>query len=136
MARRWVIVLPLLALIGCELDTDRTTTPQRPGMERMATINNRMSKLQMELTERDLRIKELTEHVERLSVRLKKAEFINEQLSKQLVAVGDAPRDRDRYKGLTVQQGLEIQRLQRRIEDLRKRLGRTTASAPATQPAS
>jgi chromosome segregation ATPase len=133
MSRRWLIVLSLVALIGCELSSDPAGPTQRPGMERMARINERMSRLQMEVGERELRIKELSDHVQQLSARLKKLEFINQQLTQQLAVVGGAPRDRDRYKQLTVRQSLEMGRLRQRILQLQRRLSPTTA--PATQPA-
>jgi predicted RNase H-like nuclease (RuvC/YqgF family) len=133
MMNRWTILAALIALGGCDLGPGRTDTPQRPSLSRLATSNERVSRLNMEIRERDLRIKELEEHAERLAEKLRQAEFLNEQLRKQLAAVGDAPSERDRYKELSAQQSLEIRRLERAIEELRRQLGAT--DAPATQPA-
>ena len=65
---------------------------------------------------------------------LNQAEFINEQRSKQLKVVADAPRMRDYYRDLATERQLAIGRLTRRIRTLEKLLG-IPSTAPATRPA-
>lgn len=132
MVRRWTILLVLGAVAGCEPDPDSTSASQRPSYDRLASFNARASRLKLEVGERDLRIRELETHVERLSQKLQSLEFTNEQLRKQLTVVGEAPAERDRYRRMAAQQALQIHRLQTRMDELMKRVKQIQ---PTTQPA-
>lgn len=132
MIRGCAILVLLLALPGCNLDPDEAVAPEGPPrLGRLATTNERMTRLKMDIGERDLRIRELEDHVERLSKKLQQAEFLNEQLRRQLAAVGDAPSQRDHYKQLLAEQGVELQRIERKVEQLERHLA--TLRAPTTQ---
>ena len=122
---------------GCKFPAKDTDSAQPPGPPVQAARNKRITQLEDELYERDKQIEELRIRVDLLAEQAKKLEFLNEQLQKQLEAVGDAPRQRDRYRQQAAEKQLEIDRLRSQIRQLKHALGLPTSqptSAPITRP--
>ena len=135
MARRIILVLAAGLLAGgCEPENNRLATPQRP--ERTARARgNPYERLQGQLSERDQRIQELMVRSNTLSDQVNRLTFMNEQLNKQLAVVADSPRERDRYKRLSTDQAVELQRLRERLAAMRDRVNVDVTTQPATPPA-
>jgi len=136
--RLWGALLVFTAgLCGCKSLASRGDSPQPPSPPVQAERDERIAQLEDELHMRDKQIEELRAREDLLSEQAKKLEFLNEQLQKQLKAVGDAPRQRDRYKQLAVENQLEIDRLRSQIKELKRAIGPPTSqptSAPITRP--
>ena len=77
---------------------------------------------------KDEKIAELRQRSDRLAEKVRKLEFLNEQLQKQLEAVGDAPKQRDRYKKMLINKELEIKRLEEKIKKLQQEITRLKTS--------
>lgn len=119
---------------GCNMkgwNLGRSKEPERPPEEAKDT---KVQQLQAEIDTLEARVDELGKRNNRLTEKLNQAEFINEQRSKQLKAVADAPRMREYYKDLAAQRQLEVERLTQRIRTLEKLLG-IPSTVPATRPA-
>jgi len=130
--KRWLAIPALAVLVaGCGEETP-TVAEQRA--DRSARYNREMARLSAELQVRNARIEELHGQLRQLSARLSKSESTNKQLRLRLEAVGAAPMERDRFRKLSEERALEINRLQDRIRALHARLSRATHS-PASQPA-
>jgi predicted RNase H-like nuclease (RuvC/YqgF family) len=128
-----ILVVLATGLIGCEFDSEDPAAPQVPPAQSADAA--RIAQLEDEVRIRDRQIDELRIRANRLARRVREVEFLNEQLGRQLDAVGDAPRQRDLYKRQAAERQLEIDRLRRRFERLRRAMGVTT-SQPATAPTS
>ena len=134
---RLVCGLALAAAVsaaGCNMKDwklGRSKEPETPPEE---ARDVRVQQLQAEIDTLGARVDELGKRNDRLTEKLNQAEFINDQLGKQLKAVADAPRMRDFYRDLSAEQQLEIERLKRRIRVLERLLG-IPSTAPATRPA-
>ena len=85
----------------------------------------------------DAKITELGATNSRLTDRVNELEFLNRQLTGQLKVVGEAPRERDRFKARVLRLELENAQLRERIGQLEGLLGikPATTTAPASQPA-
>jgi len=119
---------------GCNMKDwklGRSKEPEAPPEEARDT---KVQQLQAEIDTLGARVEELGKRNDRLTEKLNQAEFINDQLAKQLKVVAGAPRMRDYYKDLAAERQLEIERLTRRIRRLEKLLG-IPSTAPATRPA-
>jgi len=134
MARRWFILLAALAALaagGC-LPKDGSLDPaQDPVGSRLAMRDEQLSRLKLELEERDLRIREMQQRAQGMTQRLQKLQFLNDQLRAQLATVGDAPLQRDGFKRLANARRLEVDRLQAKLDQMQKRLARATSTQPA-----
>ena len=135
MARRVCILLAAAALFapGCkdqdfnwwkkspgEAGADEAPTPQQREIERLREENRGLNE----------RLTEGKNRSALLAKKVKQQEFINDQLRRQLQAVGDAPLQRDNYKA-------RCARLEQHIEELEAQLAefmklRTSSS---TRPA-
>lgn len=119
---------------GCNMkgwNLGRSKEPESPPEEAKDT---KVQQLQAEIDTLRARVDELGKRNDRLTEKLNQAEFINDQLAKQLKVVANAPRMRDYYKDLAAERQLEVERLTRRIRTLEKLLG-IPSTAPATRPA-
>ena len=118
--RRVILLVAGLALAGCrggKVRIDATQEPDRLGASRLQSdsLNSKMRMLNARMDELGQRNQGLTQEVGRLK-------FLNEQLRKQLGAVGDAPRQRQIYKSQVAKQQLLIERLEKRVEEMKKKL--------------
>lgn len=136
--RRLIPTLALLAAVGlggCEPEENGLGPPIEPRLPQKDQKDVEIERLQAEADSWHARAEELGARCEQLTEKVEELKFINQQLSKQLQAVGDAPGQRDHYKKLATELGLEILRLTRRIRTLEGLLG-IPSSRPATSPAS
>ena len=131
MKRCWVIVVLAALAAGCDPQPP-AATEQR--VDRFAQFNQKTARLQEQLQQREARIGELQEQAGQLSGRLRQSEFTNQQLRLRLETVGPAPMERDRFKKLSQERALEIQRLNEHVRALTARL-QQQGPPPTTQPA-
>jgi len=75
------------------------------------------------------RVNDLSQRSSVLEKKVRELTFLNEQLTKQLGAVGNAPGERDKYRSMVAAQQLKIAGLQKRIAELEKH---TQADGSAT----
>jgi predicted RNase H-like nuclease (RuvC/YqgF family) len=135
----WTLALVAAALAtcsGCEPGASSGLTRDRPNDAPPPPEDPRnveIDRLQARLNEARGRIDELALRNRRLEGEIRRLELTRDQLTRQLEVVGDAPRQRDRYKLLAKKRRIENERLKDRIERLEKLLNMTTA--PATRPA-
>ena len=126
------LILPmtiLLSLTGCQLKTWNLSSKQpEPTTVSSSTTNEEISRLKEQIRLKDEKIKELSLRADRLAEKVRKLEFLNEQLQKQLEAVGDAPKQRDRYKKMLINKELEIKRLEDKIKKLQQEITRLKRS--------
>ena len=124
-----IMLLAAMVSAGCEFDNDFGTPPG--GREPRKTAKDlEIERLQALSDSLRAQLKERGDDYEKLRVKLNKQEFINKQLEEQLKAVGDAPRERDKYRKRAIEMMLTVERLKERIATLEERLG-----VPASQPA-
>ncbi|MCD4699345.1 MAG: hypothetical protein K8R91_02085 [Phycisphaerae bacterium] len=129
--RLWGVLLIFAAgLCGCKFSAQAGDSAQPLSPSVQAARNERITQLEDELHMRDKQIEELRSRDDLLSGQAKRLEFLNEQLQKQLKAVGDAPRQRDRYKQQAAENQLEIDRLRSQIKELKLAIG-----VPTSKPA-
>ncbi len=133
-----ILIVITLVLGGCDIGRKkRDDSPQPPSPSVQAARDVRITQLEDELHKREKQLEELRARADLLAQRAKKLEFLNEQLQKQLNAVGDAPRQRDRYKQQAAVKQLEIDSLKRQIKELKRAIGVPSSqptSAPITRP--
>ena len=118
---------------GCNFGEDDADSPQPTSPSVRAARNERIRQLEEELDVRDRQTGELRDRAAQLARQIKKLKFLNEQLQRQLDAVGDAPRQRDKFKQQVAEKQLEIDRLKSRIERLERAVAPAT-SGPTTRP--
>ena len=87
------------------------------------------------------RMAELRQRNSGLSQEVNRLKFLNEQLRKQLSAVGDAPAQRELYRSHLAKQQLLVERLQKRVSQLEQQMGSAAGRLderpkppPTTQP--
>ena len=125
------LILPmtiLLSLTGCQLKTWNLSSKQPEPTTVSSSTNEEISRLKEQIRLKDEKIAELRQRSDRLAEKVRKLEFLNEQLQKQLEAVGDAPRQRDRYKKMLINKELEIKRLEDKVKKLQQEITRLKAS--------
>ncbi|MCD6377866.1 MAG: hypothetical protein J7L99_03320 [Planctomycetes bacterium] len=125
------LILPmtiLLSLTGCQLKTWNLSSKQPEPTRASSSTNEEISRLKEQIRLKDEKIKELSLRADRLAEKVRKLEFLNEQLQKQLEAVGDAPKQRDRYKQMLINKELEIKRLEDKIKKLQQEITRLKTS--------
>lgn len=128
MAVRWVIVaLVALAVAGCNLNLTERGDPAPPSA--LDGAPDELQQLRAEAGMLKTRLNELGGRNLLLAEELTKLKFLNEQLRKQLLAVGDAPRQRDDYRKRLARQEILIKRLEARIAELE---GRPRPVSPPT----
>lgn len=134
MSRILNILLIVLALGvgGCKFGRDSADSQPQSSSGQTAR-DGRTTQLQDELDIRDKQIEELRIRAAQLAKQIRKLEFLNDQLQKQLNAVGDAPRRRDEFKQKVAEKQLEIDRLKSQIRRLEQTLNPAT-SKPTTRP--
>ena len=134
MSRILNILLIVLALGvgGCKFGKGSADSQPQSSSGQTAR-DERTTQLQDELDIRDKQIEELRSRAAQLVIQVKKLEFLNDQLQKQLEAVGDAPRRRDEFKQKVAEKQLEIDRLKSQIRRLEQTLSPAT-SKPTTRP--
>ncbi len=96
------------------------TTPQEREIERITDSNRTL----------DERLTETRNRSDLLSKKVKQLEFVNAQLRRQLAAVGDAPRERDRYKARADRLDKHVKELELQLTELVK----LRAPQPTTRP--
>lgn len=112
----------LLNLTSCQLKTWDSSSKRPEPTTVSSSTNEEIIRLKEQIHLKDEKIKELCLRADRLAEKVRKLEFLNEQLQKQLEAVGDAPRQRDRYKQMLVNKELEIKRLENKIKKLQEEI--------------
>ena len=128
------LILPmtiLLSLAGCQLKTWNLSSKQTEPTTVPSSTSEEISRLKEQIRLKDEKIKELSLRADRLAEKVRKLEFLNEQLQKQLEAVGDAPKQRDRYKKMLINKELEIKRLEDKIKKLQQEITRLKISGHA-----
>jgi len=85
-------------------------TPQEREIERLNEANRTLAE----------RLTETTNRSNLLSKKVKQLEFVNDQLRKQLAAVGDAPQQRDKYKAKSERLEKHIKELEIQLAELMK----------------
>ncbi len=127
-----LLIVLALGVGGCNFGKDNTNSqPRSPSVR--AARNERITQLEDELDIRDKQIEELRTRAGRLAREIKRLKFLNEQMEKQLEAVGDAPRRRDEFKQQVAEKQLEIDRLKSQIRKLEQAI-RLATSKPTTRP--
>ena len=121
----------LLSLTGCQLKTWNSSSKRPEPTTVSSSPNEEISRLKEQIRLKDEKIKELSLRADRLAEKVRKLEFLNEQLQKQLEAVGDAPKQRDRYKKMLINKELEIKRLEDKIKKLEQEITRLKISGHA-----
>jgi len=119
------LILPmaiLLSLTSCQLKTWNLSSKQTEPTTVPSSTNEEISRLKEQIRLKDEKIKELSLRADRLAEKVRKLEFLNELLQKQLEAVGDAPKQRDRYKKMLINKELEIKRLEDKIKKLQEEI--------------
>jgi len=139
MCRPCCILLLATVLSGCEHfrrdEPDPAPAPSAPAPDDHLTEAEReVARLAEENRGLNERMGELRNRCDLLADKARDLQFANEQLRKQLDAVGDAPRQRDAYKAKALRMELEIERLKARIAELEQLLA-PPATRPATRPA-
>ncbi len=134
MIHRLSILLILAAVpCGCKLTGNESASAPSPSSVRQTPQEKRIAQLENELRMRDKQLEELRTRADRLAERVRRLEFLNDQLDKHLKTVGDAPRRRDLYKKRLAESELEVERLRRLIEHLQRPPDQPT-SGPTTAP--
>ncbi|MCK4626362.1 MAG: hypothetical protein KAV00_13675 [Phycisphaerae bacterium] len=128
-----LLITLALGVGGCNFGKDNTGSPQPRSPSVRAARNERITQLEDELDIRDKQIEELRTRAGRLAREIKRLKFLNEQMEKQLEAVGDAPRRRDEFKQQVAEKQLEIDRLKSQIRKLEQAI-RLATSKPTTRP--
>ena len=118
----------LLNLTSCQLKTWNSSSKQPEPTTVSSSTNEEIIRLKEQIHLKDEKIKELCLRADRLAEKVRKLEFLNEQLQKQLEAVGDAPKQRDRYKKMLINKELEIKRLEDKIKKLQQEITRLKTS--------
>ena len=85
-------------------------TPHEREVERLNEANRTLEE----------RLAETTNRSNLLSKKVKQLEFVNDQLRKQLAAVGDAPQQRDQYKAKSERLDKHIKELELQLAELMK----------------
>ena len=128
------LILPmtiLLSLAGCQLKTWNLSSKQTEPTTVPSSTSEEISRLKEQIRLKDEKIKELSLRADRLAEKVRKLEFLNEQLQKQLEAVGDAPKQRDRYKQMLINKELEIKQLEDKIKKLQQEITQLKSSGHA-----
>jgi len=128
------LILPmtiLLSLAGCQLKTWNLSSKQTEPTTVPSSTSEEISRLKEQIRLKDEKIKELSLRADRLAEKVRKLEFLNEQLQKQLEAVGDAPKQRDRYKQMLINKELEIKQLEDKIKKLQQEITQLKSSRHA-----
>jgi len=113
----WVVS----ALSGCGdglRKSDQRARPATPPVPSPPGQNNQRH--QSEILGLRGKVNDLSRRSSALEKRVHELTFLNEQLSKQLGAVGNAPGERDKYRAMVAAQELKIAGLQKRIAELEK----------------
>jgi len=118
----------LLSLTGCQLKTWNSSSKRPEPTTVSSSTSEEISRLKEQIRLKDEKIAELRQRSDRLAEKVRKLEFLNEQLQKQLEAVGDAPKQRDRYKKMLINKELEIKRLEDKIKKLQQEITRLKTS--------
>ena len=121
----------LLSLAGCQLKTWNLSSKQTEPTTVPSSTSEEISRLKEQIRLKDEKIKELSLRADRLAEKVRKLEFLNEQLQKQLEAVGDAPKQRDRYKQMLINKELEIKQLEDKIKKLQQEITQLKSSGHA-----
>ena len=128
-----------LSASGCPGLTDKPVAPAHN--RRLQDRADRLGELEIQLaalrSENDVfqaRIRELRTRERALSDRLRRSEFVAEQLDKQIEALSGVPAERDRQAARADALALEVDRLTKELDRL-KRLVPPPARRPARAPA-
>jgi len=105
---------------GAAADAPADATPEEREIERLREETRTLTE----------RLKEVTDREDRLAKKVKQQEFINDQLRKQLQAVGDAPLERDQCKARCIRLEQHIKELETQLAELMK-----LRLTPSTRPA-
>ncbi len=123
-----ILLLAAMASAGCEFDNDFGAPGGREPRKTAKDIE--IERLQAESDGLHAKLTELGADYKKLETELTRLEFTNDQLNKQVDAVADAPRERDKYRRRAIDLMLEVERLKQRIATLEELLG-----IPASRPA-
>lgn len=146
MMMRLIVILVLLwaaALSGCQDGwtwqrlgpKPQATTARSPAAAVIAEKDQRIRQLEGEVVAVQARVEELRQRAARLEDQVRKLEFMNDQLARQLDAVGQAPRERDLALTHLEEAQADVQLLRQRVNDLERRLELPLTTWPATMPA-
>ncbi len=138
MLRRVIVLLGALVAGGCGGPRSSPGGPE-PGAPPKLGLTE-VEKLRAECAMLKDQLTELRGRNSLLAEELTKLTFLNGQLRKQLEAVGDAPRQRDQYKGELARQQILVEQLRLRVRQLEGAAGSGSQPSvllpdlPADQP--
>ena len=129
--RAWLLAAvpaAMLLQVACQSESDwerfnrlreeGTPAPVAPAPRPARAENRRIADLQTQVDVLRQRIGELSDRNDRLVEEIRRLKFTNTQLRKQLEVVGDAPRQRDKYRALAAALEAEVRRLRRQVRRL------------------
>ena len=106
---------------------DEPPTPPPADVEKQQEA--KLEQLHAQIRALSARNEDLSSRSLLLAKEVTRLQFLNDQLNKQLAAVGDAPHQRDLYKQRVQQLQAEAEALRKRVEELE-----TLVKPPATRP--
>jgi regulator of replication initiation timing len=131
MPRRWtILLLAALAVMGCgrhKVRVDATQesdqhTVSRSQSNRLTVSGAQADRLDAKMRMMTARMSELQQRNRSLVQELGRLRFLNDQLRKQLVVVGDSPNQSKLYKSQLAKQRLLIEQLNQRIAEMEQKL--------------
>jgi outer membrane murein-binding lipoprotein Lpp len=130
---RFIGVVLSAALAGCAMWQSSANPPPPPPAGPPAT-QAAANDLQTKVDSLTAQVDELKARNQRLSEQVTGLNTTNDQLMRQLQAVGDAPRQRDTYKQWWEQEQRRAQLLLKQIDELRAQLHLPPTTRPALAP--